>query len=84
MKSRAAELYRYVGDKMRYAITKFQIAILDWIARKIVVQSHRHETNIIEYYKVLSRAARDEFREDNKYTLDSFLEDCFKKSIEHT
>jgi len=33
------------------------------------------------YYKILGDAARKEFTEDNKITLDSFLSDCFNTSI---
>ncbi len=66
---------------MRYKITGFQLALLTWISREIVVQSHRHQTNIIAYYKVIADAARDEFAEDNKPTLDSFLTECHQKAL---
>jgi len=66
---------------MRYKITRFQTSILKWIARKIVIQSHRHKTNIITYYRVLADAARDEFREDNGITLNSFLIECHSESL---
>ncbi len=67
---------------MKYKITKLQIKILKWIARKIVVQSYCHENNIIMYYKIVTDAAREEFREDNKFTLDHFLSECHRKSLD--
>lgn len=66
---------------MRYRITKFQVFLLNWIARKIVIQSHEHKQNIVEYYKIIADAARDQFREDNRYTLNEFLDECFRKSL---
>jgi len=66
---------------MRYKITRLQIAILTWISKRIVIQSHWHKMNIIEYYTILADAARDQFREDNKVTLDDFLTECHKISL---
>lgn len=64
--------------RFRYKITYLQLTILTWIARKIVTQSHRHHYNITMYYHVMYEAAKAEFREDNKDTLDCFLEGCHK------
>ena len=66
---------------MNYKITKFQIAVLRWIAKKIVVQSHEHTSNIITYYRIMADAARDEFYADNKATLDSVLKECHEDSL---
>ena len=66
---------------MKYKITKLQIIILKWIAKKIVIQSHHHRENIIVYYEILTEAARGQFTEDNKLTLDSFLYECHKQSL---
>ena len=66
---------------MEYKITKKQLRILKKIAEKIVIQSCHHKENIIAYYKVLAGATRNEFREDNKPTLDDFLTECHKISI---
>lgn len=66
---------------MKYSITKFQIFLLKYIARKIVIQSHHHKTNIITYYKILNKAAEEEFIEDNKTTLDDFLKECHNLSL---
>lgn len=57
------------------------IRILMWITKKIVIQSHDHRQNIIDYFEILNDAARKEFVEDNKYSLDSFLDDCFQLSL---
>ncbi len=53
-----------------------------WITQKIVVQGFEHRQNIIDYFKILNDSARKEFVEDNKCSLDSFLTDCFKLSLE--
>lgn len=66
---------------MRYEITRMQLFILSWIAKKIVIQSWYHKQNIIDYYKVVNDAARNEFREDNKPTLDDFLSECHRVSL---
>ena len=66
---------------MRYKITRLQLYFLRWISRRIVIQSYHHKENIIAYYRVLADAARDEFTEDNKATLDDFLTECHKASL---
>ena len=67
---------------MNYRITKFQYRVLAWIAKKLVIQSHEHQRNITIYYRIINDAARDQFREDNKPTLDDFLEECHRDSLE--
>lgn len=62
-------------------MTKLQKYILKKIAEKIVIQGHHHKENMIEYYRILTEAARVEFTEDNKITLDIFLEECFAESL---
>ena len=66
---------------MQFKITNLQLRILHWIAKKIVRQSHYHKNNIIDYYRVIAEAARDEFTEDNKFTLDDFLKECHEASL---
>jgi len=66
---------------MNYRITNLQINILKWIAKKIVIQSCDHKNNIVIYYRIIADAARKEFREDNKVTLDSFLSECHSGSL---
>ena len=67
---------------MDFGIKKSEIKALTKIAKRIVIQSDRHESNIIRYYRIIAEAARDEFTEDNKYSLDSYLVGCHKKSLE--
>ncbi len=67
---------------MNYYITNFQIKVLKWLAKKVVIQSNAHKDNIITYYRILAKAAQEEFREDTKYTLDAFLIECHKASLE--
>ncbi len=67
---------------MRFAITRFQIYILTWIANKIVIQSSEHRSNVIIYYSVIVKAARRQFTEDNKPTLDAFLTECHRIALD--
>ena len=67
---------------VNYRITKLQVRILRWIVRKLVIQSHEHQRNITEYYRILVDAAREEFREDNRATLDHFLKECHDTALE--
>lgn len=53
-----------------------------WITKKIVIQGFDHRQNIIDYFEILNDAARNEFVEDNKCSLDSFLKDCYENSLE--
>lgn len=62
-------------------MTKLQTKLLKWIASRIVIQSSFHMCNIIMYYKILYNAAKKEFTEDNKPTLDDFLIECHKESL---
>lgn len=64
-----------------YKITWYERYRLHKIADRIVIQSHEHQRNIIEYFKILNKAAGEQFREDNKATLNSFLRECFENSL---
>ena len=66
---------------MQEKITEFQLYVLRWIAKKIVRQSSEHKNNITDYYRVIYVAAKEEFTEDNKPTLDSFLQECHEESM---
>jgi len=59
---------------------KIQLFLLRYICKKLVVQGYQHEKNIINYYKIMRECAKEEFYEDSKSTLDSFLQECFDKS----
>ena len=56
--------------------------LLKRLCEKLVVQGFYHEQKITEYYKVMYEAAKNEFFEDNKPTLDSFLVECNKTAME--
>lgn len=43
-----------------------------------------HEDRIIALYKMIYEAAKKEFSEDNKPTLDLFLRECFESSMKQT
>lgn len=61
-------------------ITRLQSFILKRIAGSIVKQSQYHRSNIIEYYRIINDAAKNEFNNDNEPTLSSFLSECFDNS----
>jgi hypothetical protein len=55
---------------------------LEKIAESAVIQGEDHDARITEFYATLNRAARFEFIEDNRPTLEAFLRECFEKSLE--
>ena len=60
-----------------YNITKLQMWVLRYITKRIVRQSQWHQSNIIKYYEIMNDAAKAEFAEDHKPSLDAFLKFCF-------
>lgn len=56
---------------------KIHILLLKWICKKIVKQSSIHKTNIASYFQIMREAVENEFTEDNKPTLNYFLQECF-------
>jgi len=54
------------------------------IAHRIVVQSHEHRENIIRFYRTLAEAAREQFTEDNRPTLEHFLKECHDEAFQRT
>ena len=55
--------------------------LLNRIARKAVIQGH-HRYEMELFFEAIVDAARNEFTEDNKATLDSFIHDRFQVAIE--
>ena len=62
-------------------LTRLQSYLLRKVARVLVIQGPFHRARIIAYYRVLIEAAREEFREDNKMTLDDFLQECHEAAL---
>ncbi len=62
-------------------LTKFQNWILTKICKKLVIQSPLHKRRITEYYQVMYNAAREHFTEDNHYSLETFLAECFGEPL---
>lgn len=54
--------------------------ILKANCKSLVRQGPQHKANITEYYRLMYEAAKAEFTEDNKPTLDAFLQECFDKA----
>jgi hypothetical protein len=65
-------------------ISKHKRRKLEKICNELVRQGPLHKSRIIEYYRIMYLAARQEFTEDNKATLDGFLEECHKISSNMT
>ncbi len=62
-------------------ITRFERWLLKSLTRRLVVQGPAHQDNITDYYRIMNDAARREFNEDNKPTLDDFLMECQEQSL---
>ena len=62
-------------------MNRLTLWILRRIARSVVEQDWDHHKRIVLYYTVLTKAARSEFREDNKATLDGFLSECHQEAL---
>lgn len=62
-------------------MNKFLKTALSIAAKQATVQGD-HKRKIIEFYGFLVRAARKTFTEDNKPTLDCFLEECHRKALD--
>jgi hypothetical protein len=50
-------------------------------AAKQATNQGDHKRKITEFYKILVKAARETFTEDNKPTLDCFLIQCHKEAL---
>ena len=57
-------------------MNSFYRYVLQWICKRLVIQGYEHKQNIVEYYKIMQEAAENEFTEDNRPTLDGFLNEC--------
>lgn len=66
---------------MRYEMTGKEKRSLRKIARRLTIQSEYHAENITEYYKIMKKAARESFYEDNEATLHDFLLEQFQNSF---
>lgn len=55
--------------------------ILRQLVKGVVKQGKYHELAITTFYGVLVKAAREEFYEDNRPTLNAFLEACHKRAL---
>ena len=61
----------------------FEKFIIERALRKIVIQGNSHHLRITEFYRMMTRAARIQFNEDNKPTLDQFLVECHRNSLDN-
>lgn len=65
-------------------MNKIIIKIINWYLKRIVRQGLNHKQNIIDFYKLVAVAARNEFTEDNIPTLNRFLFHCHRESLQKT
>ncbi len=63
---------------MDYAMSKSERKTLKRICKRIVIQSPQNKKNITEFYRIMREAAKDEFTEDNRATLEDFLSECYR------
>ena len=66
---------------MKYGINWFERWMLRRIAHRLTLQSPHHQSNITEYYSILTDEARKSFHEDSPVTLNHFLMECFEESL---
>ena len=59
-------------------LNRFEQWMLDRLVRKIVKQDYAHNRNITRLYGLIYQTAETAFYEDNKPTLDSFLDECYQ------
>ena len=60
------------GDNLHW----FVRIILRMICERLVEQGPMHQKRITAYYRIMREAARKEFYEDSRPTLDAFLAEC--------
>jgi len=65
-------------------MNRFEKWLLRGLCNRLVTQGPYHRENIIEYYRTMSEAAKKEFYEDNKVTIDGFLTECHDVSLNLT
>jgi hypothetical protein len=61
-------------------MTNLERRRLKRICKRIVVQGYDHKDNVTEYYRMMQEAVESEFTEDNKPTLNGFLDDCYAQA----
>ncbi len=59
-------------------LNRFERWMLERLIAKVVRQECRHKENITALYQAVYDRARYSFYEDNKPTLDSFLDECYQ------
>ena len=58
-------------------MTKLERWLLKQVAKRLCTQGYDHKHNIIDYYSIMANAAKAEFTEDTRPTLNAFLRSCF-------
>ncbi len=58
-----------------------EVKKLKRICAKAVIQGPQHQNRMTRYFRIMVEAARENFNEDNKPTLDEFLRECFEDAL---
>lgn len=58
-------------------MTRIEKWLLQRIIRRNVRQSPDHLSNITGIYRIVQDACQDEFNEDNRFTIDEMLKECY-------
>lgn len=61
-------------------LNRFEQWMLERLIAKVVRQECGHQKNITALYRTIYKRAKRTFYEDNKPTLDGFLDECFEDS----
>ena len=65
-------------------MNKVEQWFLKRVIKREVTQGFHHAQNITNLYSMIINAARNEFTEDNKPTLDAFLQDRHQRALDLT
>jgi len=63
----------YIDKDTMNSLERWFLKRLCW---KLVKQGYHHKKFITEYYRYMREAAEDEFTDDNRHSLDSFMTEC--------
>jgi hypothetical protein len=64
----------------RKNVTRFEKWLLKRIIQRIARQGPDHLNNITGVYRIVQNACQEEFTEDNRFTIDAMLKDCYERA----
>jgi len=66
-----------------FIVNKFETWFFKRVISRELIQGPEHRRNIVSLYGMIVYAARDEFKEDNKPSLDSFLSEAHQEALDN-